>query len=150
VRTNKCEGQKERLNLYEVHAREKAGMPEEWKVFRWECFPKSGQEETIYVEVTGAVALIKYQSGPRKGKTNWSKCSSRKTVVLPVEAHKQWCDEWERRTGLCQECTGTGELLKRVSVKDGVEYRPCGKCRGTGKAPSVLGSPESDTTSSIP
>lgn len=128
-----------RVNLYEEHAREKAGMPPEWQLFRWECFPKTADPgEFLYVEVTGAVALQKFTKGRRKGQPNWGKSSSRKLVVLPCADHEQWCAAWEQSTGKCQECVGTGEVFAGWSVDSGVRFRPCRKCTATGKAPSVV------------
>lgn len=116
--------------LLEVHAREKAHMTENWEVFRYECFPHMGKESTRYFELEGAVA-------PRKGngRPNWKKRdrATQKIIVITIEEHDIWKKEWEIKTGKCSECEGKGEVLESISVYDGVKYRNCNKCLGTGK-----------------
>jgi hypothetical protein len=119
--------------LLEILAREKAGMPETWRVFRWECFPK--QEATIYYELTGAVVPMKTR-GPEKGEPNWRKLdkATRRVIVLTVDGAAMMAAEWSKRTGLCIECIGEGKTFTSWSLKDGVTHKPCGECSGTGKA----------------
>ena len=121
------------MNLMEIHAREKAGMPESWCMYRWECFPKTA-DKTLYYQVTGIVAPLKTK-GKNKGRRNWraGDKSTERVVILPVSDHEAWVAEWEKKTGNCAECTGTGRIMKRWSAASGAEYRPCGKCNGSGK-----------------
>jgi hypothetical protein len=125
----------DRPNLYELHAREKAGLPQEWRLYKWELFPKAGPD-FLYVQITGAVALTKYTKGPRKGRTNWSQKSCQKTVILVRQEHEEWCREWERKTGKCQRCYGTGQSWAGWNHLTGDAWRDCRKCNATGKAPS--------------
>jgi len=120
-------------NLLEILAREKAGMPAEWRAFRFECFPKT--QETLYYEIEGAVAPLK-SKGASKGSPNWPKldAATRRTVVLLVQEAEQRAAEWRERTGICVRCVGKGQLLKSYSRKDGSTFKPCPVCDGTGKA----------------
>lgn len=122
----------EHLDLYQVHAIEKERLPSNWRVFRWEAFPKSGRGDCIYIAVTGAVCEYQYLKGKRKGHTNWHKRDAKTevTVNLPVADHNAWKLEWEKRTGKCSNCTGTGEVMESWNVNTGTKYRTCPKCKG--------------------
>lgn len=120
----------EPIDLYCEHAKEKAHLPSNWRIYKWECFPKGG-DETIYVAVTGAVCEH-FKTGEHKNERNWKlrdKTTDR-TVNLPCAEHDAWKREWEKRTNKCSECTGTGEVLQSWSVTDGVKMRMCPKCKG--------------------
>src|SRR5689334_17120423 len=86
--------------LLEMQARERAGMPEAWQMFKWECFPKLSAQ-TIYVEITGAVAPL-ITRGKRKGQPNWRKFdrSTEKTIVITLTDADKWAAEWSAKTGL--------------------------------------------------
>ena len=116
------------IDLYAEHAKEKAGLPANWRIYQWSCFPKDGSE-TIYVAVTGAVCEHKKMTGPHKGETNWKLLdkATEKTVNLPVAEHEQWKLEWEKKTGKCSRCTGTGEVMESWN---GTKMRACLKCKG--------------------
>ena len=125
------------LDLYQIHAIEKAKLPSNWKIFRCEAFPKSGIDDCGYVAVTGAVCDFQYLKGKRKGQTDWRKRDARTetTVNLPVAEHEAWKREWEQKTGLCSTCTGTGEVFRSWDVNTGTKYDTCPKCKGL-KAPT--------------
>ena len=123
------------FGLLETHAREKLSItvPPEWKAYKWEAFPDCAREPMLYQELTGGVAPTTTR-GKRKGKPNWRKMdkTTKRTVVITVEEHKAWLIEWEKKTGLCSRCEGTGKLLESWSREEGDKYRPCPKCNGTG------------------
>lgn len=125
------------MNLYEEHAREKLGMPANWHVFRLECFPKSGREPTLYIEVTGAVCEAVFQRGKRKGQVNWGRRykATEKTAILPIAEHEKWKADWETRTGLCFSCVGEKRVAIGWSQVSGTKYKPCPRCHETGKRP---------------
>lgn len=127
------------LNLHEEHAREKQNLPADWRVFRWSCYPQVCGEPTLYYEIEGAVCHARYVKGRRLGRTNWTKLdkTTRRTVVLLVAEHEQWCREWEQRTGKCRECTGAGEVFARWHHETGNTYKPCPRCGGTGDRPEL-------------
>lgn len=128
------------IDLYEEHARAKEQVSPDWHLFSWECFPKSGREPTLYVQVRGAVCKVTFQRGRRKGQMNWGRRekSTERTVILPVADHEKFCEEWEKRTGLCRNCTGEGKVFASWNHITGTKYRPCARCRETGKAPHLL------------
>lgn len=119
-----------RTDLLEIQAREKLGMPAEWKVYQWQCMPPTS-EPCIYVRVVGAVAPLK-----RNGFPNWRKRdkATDKEAAITIEAHKAWCKEWSAKTGNCSACAGEGKLMVRCGVNIQTEYRPCPDCQGTGKS----------------
>lgn len=119
--------------LLEEHAREKVGMPPEWKAFRYECFPHGAQVPTQYIEIKGAIAPLKTR-GPHTGRPNWRQLdvTTLRTVIILNTEHDRWVLQWEEVTGKCSECTGTGQRISRVSIADGTEYVPCAKCKGSG------------------
>jgi hypothetical protein len=86
------------VNLLELHAREKLGMPEDWRAYRYECFPKINGGPTLYIEVTGIVAPL-MEKGRRKGLPDWrhEDKASRRKAILPVAEHDQWVLAWSRR-----------------------------------------------------
>lgn len=115
--------------LLEEHAREKLGKPPTWRAFRYECLPAHSPDTTHYA-ITGMVCLDK-----KNGSPNWQcPLDEKAEVIISVEEHEAWLVEWERKTGKCWRCTGTGKIIKRVSRIDGTEYRPCPECKGMGKA----------------
>lgn len=124
-----------RRDLLEDHARERAGMSPEWKMYRWEKQPANGT--STFVNVTGAVCSAVFKAGPRKGYTNWSKLdkTTECTVSLGLNEHKEWLGEWERKTGQCNECQGSGQQPAGWTRAEGPLYRACPRCLATGKAP---------------
>ena len=127
----------ERPCLYEVHAREKAGMPPEWELYSYKCMPPGGPE-THYMELTGAV-VPKVTKGKRAGKPNYAKRDKTtvRVVYITPKEHDDWMAAWEKKTGMCSRCTGTGEILQSISVTDGAKYRECPKCKGA-RTPNEL------------
>ena len=120
-----------RINLHEEHAREKYALPPEWTASQFACFPLDGP--TLYVQLIGAV-YEPVTRGPRKGKPNWDKPIGKKTTaILPIADHEAWVRAWERRTGKCSSCVGTGQTIARCSAA-GTEWRDCRICGGTGRA----------------
>ena len=129
----------EPIDLYCEHAKEKANLPSNWRVFKWECFPKS-PDETIYVAVTGAVC--EHMKPNADAGRDWKRrCkSTERTINLVLTEHKAWKAQWEVRTNKCSECTGTGETFASWSVRDGIKMRTCHKCKGA-KTPNDPSSP---------
>lgn len=124
-----------RMDHIEQHALERYPQPEGFRFFRWECFPKTSAV-TIYYQLTGAVAVHLYKSGPRKGRTNWKlrDKSTEKEIVITVADQLEWDKQWQERTGLCLRCGGEKKTVWKWSAKDGTEYMTCAKCKGTGQA----------------
>lgn len=102
------------------------GKPKEWA---W-CSLDAMDVPPGFVKVTGAVPSGVVKSGARKGRpkfpkeleTIWMKHSD----IAGVKA------DWERETGRCCECWGTGGTVVSASVSEGTRYRRCRKCGGSG------------------
>jgi hypothetical protein len=119
----------EKLDLYTEHAKEKCNLPNRWRAYKWECFPK--REDTIYVAITGAVC----EHLKPNGETNWKKRdkATERTVNLVLVEHESWKRGWEQKNSMCSDCIGSGQVMASWSVKEGLKTRPCRKCSGTGK-----------------
>lgn len=120
-------------HLFEIHAREKANMPDEWRAYYWECLPHGKPSE--YYQFTGAVVPI-HVGGPLNGLPNWTRkdAATWRTVEFTAEEHKAFCADWEKRTGKCNECMGKGETIASSGVS-GTKYRECHRCKGSGRPP---------------
>lgn len=116
------------------HARELYRLEPTREAYCWEA---KGDRETGYVVLTGRVFLAKYMRGRRKGHTNFKKPEdgTLRTVTLPNVAHRAWLSQWERETGYCAPCEGTGQEWCGWSVKDGSRHRTCRVCDGNGTLP---------------
>lgn len=106
------------------------GAPDGWQWYRQEAIDGG-------LLVTGAVCDATYKSGPRKGLTNWSKRdkATERRILISELAMLGRRMQWERDTGKCSECFGTGAEWAGWSAKDGNRTRPCRRCGSTGKAP---------------
>ena len=118
------------MNLHTEHARELLGMPPGWEGYKFEVIG-----ENKLVRVVGAVAPLK-KRGKYKGHRNWQRLdkTTEKTAYFTPAEHEAWMLEWERKTGLCAECTGRGERSVSWSAAGGTRYKTCDKCGATGKA----------------
>lgn len=117
-------------DLFAEHAREIAGLPPEWRIGKYECFPKIG--ETIYFALTGYIPNRKGSKTPATG--------TLKTVNIPKADHIAWRRAKEQAEGICLECEGTGKTVSKASIVNKKvirEYRDCTHCGGTGK-PNVM------------
>lgn len=118
------------LNIIESRLIRDNCLPDDFRFHRWECFPHGAP--TIYVEVEGGrCPLVK--TGKRKGKPNWRNLSECRTFFVSVSDAESWEAEYEQETGNCRRCRGDGREVAKFGVNCETEYRPCGKCSGTGK-----------------
>lgn len=112
-------------SMMEMYVAEKFGLPDEWRL----CFISAGDGPPGWVTIQGAV-WDTLKSGKRKGRTNFKKpLTEISTHWYEESAFDAWLLEWEKRTGLCHRCRGSGQETASVSVKDGVTYRPCSRCQ---------------------
>lgn len=120
----------------EQHAKEMYALPADWQAWKWEVH---GDRATGYLELTGGVYRHKLLRGPRKGETNYRKPepNTEQTVALPYATQAAWRFQWERETGHCSYCEGTGQALWKWSAGVGNAYAACIKCDGTGKSALV-------------
>ena len=128
-----------RPNHLENHARELLHQPPEWRIHRWQRLPEDAHYGGFtHTAVTGAVCNAVFLRGPRKGPTNWSKRdpdTDRGVIISDVE-HNAWLLAWEKQTGKCHECGGTGQEWAGWNHETGDRYRDCRRCKATGKAPA--------------
>lgn len=118
------------MNLMAEHARQLVNMPADWEVYDFEAI---GGTPAKLIRVTGAIAPFKTR-GKGKGQRNWKKRdkSTERTAYFTPEEHRLFLECWEKTTGKCSACIGTGEVFARWSVDNGTEYKPCSKCGATG------------------
>lgn len=74
--------------------------------------------------------------GPRKGRRTYSGQKFRVVVTRAEEDAER--DEYERTTGFCAACVGSGRQFEKWSKDHGTWYGDCEKCNGTGKAAQVV------------
>ena len=119
-----------RESLIEQQAREKAGQPPEWAIYKWEAIPEANGSM-----LTGAVAPP-LKSGKHKGKPNWKKFdkSTERRVFITTAEHDAYRAKWGRETGKCPECLGEGQVWAGWSKAEGTRHRECLACKGTGAA----------------
>lgn len=109
-------------------ARRKVNGPEGWAVCAWE---RIGND----LVVTGGVPRL-LKAGPRKGESTWRDVPTQKVVVTEAEIDAEKA-RYEADTGKCSDCMGKGDVLASWSVAEGIKYRPCKRCGGTGKPPNA-------------
>lgn len=120
-------------DFYNLIARDR-GAPEGW---RWFDLRVIGERPHHVIHVKGAVCDAVYKSGRYKGWPNWTKrdrSTERELVITPAEFDAAIA-KWESETGLCHKCGGDGQELASCGV-GGNTYRPCSRCKASGKAPS--------------
>lgn len=125
-------------DLLSIHAREKAGMPEDWEAYAFDLKPPYDDPRSFY-EVKGAVAP-RIGRGPNRGERNWRRmdCSTDRTVYIQRCEQEAWERDWERRTGNCRHCLGKGTRVVGGSVEGGPILEPCDPCGGRGKAAGAV------------
>lgn len=111
------------------------GVPEGWRWVSLEVLDTKVPRAQAHNLITGAVYSTLLKSGPRKGEPNFKKPDpgTERRLVISFAELDAFCAQWERETGTCSKCIGSGEELARYSSVDGSTYRTCSRCRGTGK-----------------
>lgn len=122
------------IAIFEWKLRQIEQLPESFKFYAWKCMPESSKV-TIYYELKGGICEHKFQSGPRKGRINYSKATDVRECYVPVADAKQWEIDYMTETGKCRDCMGDGKTVSRIDFVNGTtEYRCCSTCAGDGKA----------------
>lgn len=120
------------IDFFELAAREKAHLPETWRVFHWQVLGHA--RVTLGYRLVGAVAPPKTR-GKYKGKPNFDKLdkSTIRDVILLKAEYDSFVARWEVETGNCSRCQGSGQESAGWNVTDGPAYRPCSQCGATGR-----------------
>lgn len=95
-----------------------------WTPFRIETVGKT--RDALY---TGAV-----ETKRKNGKSNWPKPHTQ--VVVTEGERDAEAARYEREHGRCRKCYGGGQEWGGWSAKDGNWYRPCSRCKATGRPAS--------------
>lgn len=98
-----------------------------WEPCIWEAVGQGTRDALI----SGGVPRI-LTRGPSKGQRRWEGKLTR-VVVSGAEVDAAMA-KYERETGTCAECEGSGKTVAGWSAAEGARYRPCAKCNATGKA----------------
>lgn len=118
------------FDVWNEYARRHLGVAGDWHWFSIEAIDPGA------VLVEGAVAPL-FTRGPRKGRRNWRRKDAstiRRFVVSAADADAVR-GAWELDTGLCHNCSGSGQEFARWSKDHGTETRACKRCAGSGNAP---------------
>ncbi len=116
---------------------EKFGLPDAWQECRWE---KKGLNKDAsdfrYLEIEGAVYPHRKASGKYKGDIDWKRPEdgTKMTVSITKQEIDTWMARWEAETGFCQHCSGTGFSVAGWNAERGVRYRPCSRCKQSGRS----------------
>ncbi|WP_320152984.1 hypothetical protein [uncultured Tolumonas sp.] len=117
-----------RVDFVEMVARRKLNQPEEWELCGWE---RIGDSNDLIVE-GGIPRPLK--SGPRKGARTWRDSKISKVCVTDAEEIQEKLN-YEKETGKCCKCAGTGSMWYEWHHIDGNKYKACNRCSATGVAP---------------
>lgn len=116
------------IDFYDIIAKER-GVPADWRWFKIEA---KGDGAHVVFLLTGAVPNGVISRGKYKGKPKYDKSTQRELVITRAEldaAH----DTWERETGKCYRCNGTGKVITSAHANGERTYRDCRRCDGTSK-----------------
>lgn len=115
--------------FWELVAKRKANDP------KWEWFKSEVVGEHDFLFEGGEPRIV--TRGPRKGRRTWKHLRPEqiKKVVVTQEEIRQAQTDYERETGKCHECGGTGQEFWGWNHETGSKYRPCRRCDATGDAP---------------
>jgi len=132
-RPEKPQQVQERPCHFMSYLRERYDLPKGWRWVSWELKNFGTPHEVTMVE--GAVCPDKTR-GKNKGRMNWAKRdqSTQMTLPVPLADYRVWEERWERETGYCRHCEGTGYRWRGWSADDGHTYKLCRHCDATGKA----------------
>jgi hypothetical protein len=124
---------------YETYSRDELGMPETWRIFKWEAVgPVHGPRAAQSVVVCGAIVPDKTR-GKYKGCPDWKSRDKRDDISLaiPMLALDAFKLKWEANHNACHKCGGDGQELAGWSSTEGSRYRPCSRCNATGLPPAI-------------
>lgn len=127
--------QPELPDFWNLIARKRLGISDErWRWMSLEAIGDDGERHTL---LKGGMEGPPFKSGPRKGEVNWARRDRAwdRTLVISMDEYRAFRDEWEAKTGRCKNCGGCGWVGFRWSATEGVSFRRCARCEGTGAKP---------------
>lgn len=128
-------------------ARQRLKLPPEWRAVIWS---REGDYPDCWgMSVEGGVCPPKTR-GKYKGSPNWKAATLKRKFVATdaeVAAHVK---QWERRTGNCERCLGTGWRSFGWGCEIGHRYVPCKRCAATGKATTASAGRDEPSSASEP
>lgn len=118
------------VDFRERVARRKLALDDEWQSFKWEAIGNT-RDTLLTFGITRPL-----KSGKNKGKMTWRGTKQRDGVVCCVTDAEYRTERiaWERETGKCSDCFGSGKHIWGYSVVTGAVYQPCKQCGETGNA----------------
>ena len=121
---------------FNLAARRKLGIPE----FCWhtlEAVDKRMDSTNRDALVIGGIPIGILSKGPYKGRPKFGPRSTDIRLVITDAEREAEMSIYERETGKCSTCEGSGRRTTGFSVKDGRHTVPCAKCNATGVATVV-------------
>lgn len=122
----------ETISFLDRAFRRKLNLSDDWETFSWEIIGNTQEDRAIGdMMVQGGVPAV-IKTGKRKGGKTWKGVAVRKCIITDREI----ADErrmYERETGKCSTCYGTGQSWFEWSKDAGNRYHDCKKCEATGK-----------------
>lgn len=121
-------------DFFNLYIRKKLGLSDGWRWIRLRAVDGPGGKS--YTHAEGAEPTgERYKSGKRKGEINFRKLvpGSERTVIVDVDELDRFKEEWERETGSCFVCAGSGQASYGWSIHEGTKYRPCSRCQSKKK-----------------
>lgn len=123
-----------KLDLRTEWLKERYNLPEDWV---WHSFESIGTDysHTIF---KGGVYRHAIQRGKYKGRTDYKRPDPGTEMALVMEdaVFMAWLPVWEKRTGKCSVCHGSGQKWTGWSAAEGNHYIDCPRCDATGNAPA--------------
>jgi len=116
-------------------ARERLRLPDDWQAVIW---TREGEHPDYWgMSVEGGVCPPKTR-GKYKGAPNWRAATLKRKFSATDAEVKAHIAKWERRTGKCEQCVGTGWRSFGWGCEVGHRYVPCTRCGWTGSFSEVL------------
>lgn len=120
-------------SLYDVHARELAGVGPEYHMASWEHKEATRKKPERLVVTLMTAPLLE------DGEIAWAYAdkAGKRIVDFALAEHDSWLLTWEQRTGKCHRCAHDhpGQEWLGWSKAEGDKYRTCPRCKGTNQAP---------------
>jgi hypothetical protein len=118
------------FDVYRAAARRKLGAPDAWE---WYALEAIGRDTLV----TGGIPS---HPSAKNGRLRWQGVKGERVVLSRADIVDEKAT-YERDTGRCADCAGSGKTLRAAGKRDGKAYReygPCRTCSGNGSAPTSV------------